>query len=163
MADFMTKVIITGARGRMGQALVSCAKSFPRLEVVAALGRDDDLAAVIARSEVVIDFSSPLATRGFVELCTKNQKAIVIGTTGHAPQEIKVVSKAKFQNYRSPHSNFSRGRHTDVVLPPRANRLPPHQKIGNQITGILELGFRISRHFRGRMAGDADDDGYSLF
>ncbi len=71
----MTKVIITGARGRMGQALVSCVESFPRLEVVAALGRNDDLAAVIARSEVVIDFSSPLVTRGFVELRIKKESS----------------------------------------------------------------------------------------
>ena len=32
----MTKVIITGAKGRMGQALVSCAKNFRDLQVVAA-------------------------------------------------------------------------------------------------------------------------------
>ena len=108
----MTKVIITGARGRMGQALVSCAKSFPRLEVVAALGRNDDLAAVIARSEVVIDFSSPLATRGFVELCIKNKKAIVIGVTGHAPPEMAAILKASSKIPVILASNFSAGVNT---------------------------------------------------
>ena len=38
----MTRVIITGAKGRMGQALVSCAKNFRDLEVVATINRGDD-------------------------------------------------------------------------------------------------------------------------
>ncbi len=33
----MTKIIITGAKGRMGQALVACAKNFRDFEIV---GRD---------------------------------------------------------------------------------------------------------------------------
>ena len=56
----MTRVIITGAKGRMGQALVSCVKNFRDLEIVAAIERGDDLSAVIAKSDVVIDFSSRL-------------------------------------------------------------------------------------------------------
>ena len=50
----MTKVIITGAKGRMGQALLACAKNFPELEVVGAIDQGDDLGAVIARADVVI-------------------------------------------------------------------------------------------------------------
>ena len=53
----MTRIIITGAKGRMGQALVSCAKNFRDLKIVAALGRGDDLKAVISKTDVVIDFS----------------------------------------------------------------------------------------------------------
>ena len=32
----MTKIIITGSKGRMGQALVACAEKIPGLEVVGA-------------------------------------------------------------------------------------------------------------------------------
>ena len=42
-------VIITGSKGRMGQALVACAKKFPGLEVVAQIDQGDDLAGVIRR------------------------------------------------------------------------------------------------------------------
>ena len=55
----MTNVIITGAKGRMGQALVACAKNFSTLQVVAALDQEDSLEPVIARADVVVDFSSP--------------------------------------------------------------------------------------------------------
>ncbi len=86
-----TKIIITGAKGRMGAALISCAKNFRGLEVVAAIGRNDDLAAVISRCDCVIDFSTHTATPGIVELCAKNKKAIVIGTTGFSDAEKSTI------------------------------------------------------------------------
>ncbi len=82
-----TKIIITGSKGRMGQALIACAKNFSTLRVVAQIDRDDDLAAVISQGDVVIDFSFHEATPGVVELCAKNKKAIVIGTTGFSVEE----------------------------------------------------------------------------
>ncbi|MGC9941785.1 MAG: 4-hydroxy-tetrahydrodipicolinate reductase [Verrucomicrobiota bacterium] len=112
MADFMTKVIITGANGRMGKALVSCAKNFSQLQVVAALDRDDDLVEVIARGDVVIDFSSHLATPVFAALCANHKKAIVIGTTGHAQQEKAAILKASSKIPVVMASNFSTGVNT---------------------------------------------------
>jgi 4-hydroxy-tetrahydrodipicolinate reductase len=108
----MTKVIITGAKGRMGQALVSCAKNFPQLQVVAALDRGDDLVAVITQGDVVIDFSSHLATPEFAGLCVKNKKAIVIGTTGHAQREKAAILKASSKIPVVLASNFSTGVNT---------------------------------------------------
>ncbi len=83
----MTKVIITGSQGRMGQALLSCVKNFRELEVVAAIGRNDNLTAAISKCDVVIDFSAHTATAGITELCSRHQKAIVIGTTGFSAEE----------------------------------------------------------------------------
>ena len=40
----MIKVIITGSKGRMGQALVSCAKNFRELEVTGQVDKDDNSA-----------------------------------------------------------------------------------------------------------------------
>jgi 4-hydroxy-tetrahydrodipicolinate reductase len=87
----MTKVIITGSKGRMGQALVACAKNFSALQVVAQVDRGDDLAAVISQGDVVIDFSFHEATPGVVELCAKNKKAVVIGTTGFSDAEKSAI------------------------------------------------------------------------
>jgi 4-hydroxy-tetrahydrodipicolinate reductase len=114
------KVIITGAKGRMGQALISCAKNFRDLEVVAAIDRGDDLSAVISKSDVVIDFSSHDATLSVAELCAKNKKAIVIGTTGHSAD-----TKLKIENLRSQipmviATNFSTGVNTLFWLTRRA-------------------------------------------
>jgi 4-hydroxy-tetrahydrodipicolinate reductase len=85
----MTKVIINGAKGRMGQALISCAARIPGLEVVGAVDAGDDLGAIIGKCDAVIDFSFHSATLAVAKLCVQHGKALVIGTTGHKPEEKK--------------------------------------------------------------------------
>lgn len=83
----MTKVIITGAKGRMGQALLACAPSHAGLQVVGGIDQGDDLGAIIAQCDVVIDFSFHSATASVAELCAQHGKALIVGTTGHADAE----------------------------------------------------------------------------
>ncbi|MEI9962191.1 MAG: 4-hydroxy-tetrahydrodipicolinate reductase [Limisphaerales bacterium] len=108
----MIKIIITGAKGRMGQALISCAKNFRELEVVAALDRNDDLSAMISKTDAVIDFSSHAATVSFVEICAKHGKGIVIGTTGFSDAEKSAITNRKSQIPIILASNFSTGVNT---------------------------------------------------
>ena len=79
----MTKIIITGSNGRMGRALLACAPNHSAIEVVGQIDQGDDLAAIIGRCDIVVDFSSHSATVGIAELCATHGKAMVIGTTGH--------------------------------------------------------------------------------
>jgi 4-hydroxy-tetrahydrodipicolinate reductase len=98
--------VIIGAAGRMGRALIRAAAEVPdelRLcgAVVSttstALGQDagelagvgrldvrvtDDLAAALARADIVIDFSQPHATRSNLTVCRAARKPLLIGTTG---------------------------------------------------------------------------------
>jgi 4-hydroxy-tetrahydrodipicolinate reductase len=108
----MTRVIITGAKGRMGQALVSCVKNFRDLKIVAAIDQGDDLSAVISKADAVIDFSSHDATPAIVELCAKNKKAVVIGTTGHSDAEQSAIRKLQAKIPMVWASNFSTGVNT---------------------------------------------------
>ncbi len=108
----MAKVIITGSKGRMGQALASCAKNFPDLNIVGQVDSGDDLDEVISRGDVVIDFSLHSATPEMVELCAKKKKAIVIGTTGHSDKERQSISKWKLAVPMVWASNFSTGVNT---------------------------------------------------
>ena len=108
----MTRIIITRSKGRMGQALLSCAKNFRDLEVVGRIDQGDDLGAIIKNTDVVIDFSFHEATAEIAELCATNQKALVIGTTGHSEAE---QSKIKNQKSKIPivwSSNYSTGVNT---------------------------------------------------
>jgi 4-hydroxy-tetrahydrodipicolinate reductase len=79
----MTRIIITGSKGRMGRALISCAKSFRELEIADQIDKDDDLGAVIDKGDVVVDFSAHWVTPAVAALCARHRKALVIGTTGH--------------------------------------------------------------------------------
>ncbi|MCI0538086.1 MAG: 4-hydroxy-tetrahydrodipicolinate reductase [Verrucomicrobiales bacterium] len=83
----MTKIIINGYKGRMGQTLLACAKRNPTLDVVAQVDAGDDLGAVIAKTDAVIDFSFHDVTPKVVALCAERKKAVVIGTTGHSTAE----------------------------------------------------------------------------
>ncbi len=108
----MTRIIITGSRGRMGQALLACAARLPELEVAGAVDAGDDLSAVIGRGDVVIDFSFHSATLGVAELCAQNQKTIVIGTTGHSAAEKAKITALQTQIPMVMATNFSTGVNT---------------------------------------------------
>jgi 4-hydroxy-tetrahydrodipicolinate reductase len=100
--------VLVGASGRMGRAILSVAAEFPGLALVgaiasrdsASLGRDSgvvasgapnhllitsDLGAALPRAQVVIDFSTALATPDNLRACRAAGKALLIGTTGFAP------------------------------------------------------------------------------
>ena len=108
----MTKIIITGSKGRMGQALLACAARIPELQVVGAVDQGDDLAAIIGKADVVIDFSFHSATLGVAELCAKNKKAVVIGTTGPSAEEKAKIVALQTQIPMVVATNFSTGVNT---------------------------------------------------
>jgi 4-hydroxy-tetrahydrodipicolinate reductase len=95
----MIKVVVAGAAGRMGQAIIAEAQRYPLLKVIyglenssvntiAHLGQNShdfeigsDLSRV-ANADVVIDFSVPEATLRIAAIAAQFKKPMVIGTTG---------------------------------------------------------------------------------
>lgn len=105
----MTKIIITGARGRMGKALLACAPRHPELQVVGELDQGDDLRSILDRADVVVDFSSHTVTRELATLCAELNKAMVIGTTGHSDETRKQLTDLSSRIPMVLSSNFSTG------------------------------------------------------
>ena len=137
----MTKTIITGSKGRMGQALLACAARIPELEVVGAIDHGDDLAAIIGKADVVIDFSFHSATLGVAELCAKNKKAIVIGTTGHSAEEKNKITALKSQIPMVVATNFSTGVNTLFWLTRKAAEI-----LGNDFDlEVFEMHHRLKK------------------
>ena len=108
----MTKVIITGSKGRMGQALIACAARIPDLQVVGQVDEGDDLRSVVGAGDVVIDFSFHSVTPSVTALCAEYKKAIVIGTTGHSESEKVQIANFKSQLPMVWASNYSTGVNT---------------------------------------------------
>ncbi len=79
------RILINGAKGRMGQALIAAAGEL-KLSIGAALDAGDDLPAALASCDVIVDFSSHQATRGVLEAAIATKKPVVIGTTGHSTE-----------------------------------------------------------------------------
>lgn len=113
----MTRVAITGAAGRMGQALIRGADATPGLQVTAAIERDGHpllgqdagtvaglgalglaISADLARvgdADVLIDFSDARAVSAHVRMAAQLGKAVVIGTTGlDAATELEIRQAA---------------------------------------------------------------------
>jgi 4-hydroxy-tetrahydrodipicolinate reductase len=108
----MLRIIIVGARGRMGQALIKCLPQHAGLQLAAQIDQGDDLAVALPGGDVVIDFSAHANTVAVAALCAQNKKPLVIGTTGHTDTdtyEIKLL-KAKIPIVWA--SNFSTGVNT---------------------------------------------------
>ena len=102
----MINLIICGAGGQMGQALIEACRENPDLAIVglvesqghSMVGRKiaetlpaivDDLRKVIDKGEVVIDFTSPQASLNNARTAAGYDKAMVIGTTGLGEDMIK--------------------------------------------------------------------------
>jgi 4-hydroxy-tetrahydrodipicolinate reductase len=108
----MTRIIINGARGRMGQMLIACAARQPALKVVGEIDRDGDLRSALGEADVVIDFSYHAATRAVVEACAAGKVPVVIGTTGHDAGELAAIKSAAAKIPVVLASNFSTGVNT---------------------------------------------------
>jgi 4-hydroxy-tetrahydrodipicolinate reductase len=80
------KIMLNGARGRMGRAVAAAAAE---MDVIVAASTDvgDDIRAAVASVDAIVDFSSPQATAGLIEAAAERAKPLVIGTTGHSPEE----------------------------------------------------------------------------
>ena len=108
----MTRVIIVGAKGRMGQALVKCVPQHAGLQLAAQIDQGDDLVGALAGGDVVIDFSFHNNTLAVARACAKQKKALVIGTTGHADKEAAEIRRLKAKIPMVWTSNFSTGVNT---------------------------------------------------
>ena len=61
---------VLGAQGRVGQAIVEGVKAADDLELVAALGREDDLQTLVNNhAEVIVDFTQPDSVMANLEFC----------------------------------------------------------------------------------------------
>ncbi len=109
----MIRLIVTGAGGKMGSAILGLARKESDFEVVGVVEAQghplvgktvdsllvtDDLPAVIGKSDVVVDFTQAEASLHYFRTARQNEKAIVIGSTGfndEALAEIRGATDAK--------------------------------------------------------------------
>lgn len=77
------KVGVVGATGRMGLATCAAIGGADDLELVARIGRGDDLTRLTdAGAEVAVDFTHPDAVLATVETCVAAGVHVVVGTSG---------------------------------------------------------------------------------
>ena len=87
------KILLNGAKGRMGQAIHSVAAECDA-QIAAAVDIKDDPAADAAACDVFIDFSVAQATPALAAIACEHRKPLVIGATGHSADEQAAIGKA---------------------------------------------------------------------
>ena len=88
------KLLINGARGRMGQTVVACASVDPQFEIAAQVDLGDDLQAALPDCQAVIDFTQAEGTAALAEVCAQEGKVLIIGTTGQDSESRQRVANS---------------------------------------------------------------------
>jgi 4-hydroxy-tetrahydrodipicolinate reductase len=89
----MTRLLVQGASGRLGQIIFRLARQSDKWEVTAS-AKDAPLESLVATTEVSIDVSVPDASVQLALLSARYGKPLVIGTTGHSTAQLKTIDSA---------------------------------------------------------------------
>ena len=103
------KIVVVGASGKMGQALINTISNSPDLLLTGAIDQpscptlgvdagalfgikteviiNDDFESTIKKGDCLIDFTRPEASMKYLESCIKNNIKHVLGTTGFSDEE----------------------------------------------------------------------------
>ncbi len=87
------RVVVAGARGRMGRAAVEAVEAADDLALHGAVGRGDDLAAALDGADVLVDLSVPDASPGNVATAVRAGVHCVVGTTGWDDDRLQEVTR----------------------------------------------------------------------
>lgn len=90
----MVRIGIIGAAGRMGRAIAALLPDATGATLAGGVDRDGDLAALAASCDVLIDFSAPAAIEANLAAACGAAVPIVIGTTGSAPEQQRLIDAA---------------------------------------------------------------------
>jgi 4-hydroxy-tetrahydrodipicolinate reductase len=88
------KVAVIGAAGRMGSATCAAVEADPDLDLVAKIGRHDDLSALSkAGVDVAVEFSTPASVKENVRACLGQGAHVVVGATGLSSSDLQEIEQ----------------------------------------------------------------------
>jgi 4-hydroxy-tetrahydrodipicolinate reductase len=114
------RVLLIGSKGRMGQTIVDLAEDDPKIDIVAQCDLGDAIEPAIKDCDVAIDFSNAGAIEEICRIALQHRKALVIGTTGHSPEQRRLIEKSAESLPIVFASNFSVGVNALFALTRRA-------------------------------------------
>jgi 4-hydroxy-tetrahydrodipicolinate reductase len=103
------RVLLIGAKGRMGKAIVDLAKGDPSIAIVAQCDLGDPIGPTMKNCDVAVDFSHANVIEGICRASLQHRRPLVIGTTGHSAEQHCVIEKAAESVAIVFASNFSVG------------------------------------------------------
>lgn len=118
----MTKVIMHGCNGHMGQVITNLLKKDTQAQIVAGIDPFDEgkneypvfssLDKCDVEADVIIDFASAKAIDGLVDYCVEKNIPAVICTTGLSDEQIEKINKSSEKTAFLRSANMSLGINT---------------------------------------------------
>jgi 4-hydroxy-tetrahydrodipicolinate reductase len=90
-AKELIRVAVFGAKGRMGQEVCRAVRAAPDMELVAGVDAGDPLDDVLAKAQVMVDFTQPGQVLSNIEFCVRHDIACVVGTSGFDAGKLDAV------------------------------------------------------------------------
>ena len=90
------RVAVAGA-GRMGQAIAAGLEAQAGMELAGIWARGDDLDALVAAADVVVDFSLPDGTLRVLDAVVRHGKPLVCGVSGLGEEHLRRIAAAAAQ------------------------------------------------------------------
>lgn len=116
----MTRIIMHGCNGKMGQVITGICNNDPEVEIVAGIDISDhiktnpypvfaDINSCDVSADVVIDFASAKAVDTLLDYCKKNSLPLVLCTTGLTEEQINKVHEYSKETAILRSANMSLG------------------------------------------------------
>lgn len=125
----MTKVIMNGCNGRMGQVITNLIKQDETIEIVAGIDQYDGIkndypvyASIedcMEAADAVIDFSNAAAADALLDYCVKRQIPVVLCSTGLSEEQLKKVEESSKKVAVLKSANMSLGINTLLEILPK--------------------------------------------
>ncbi|MCI7243042.1 MAG: 4-hydroxy-tetrahydrodipicolinate reductase [Lachnobacterium sp.] len=122
----MTRVIMNGCNGKMGQCITQICAQDQDIEIVAGIDMYDgikntypvfaSLAECTVDADVIIDFSNAKAVDALVDYCVEKQIPVVLCTTGLSEEQLQKVEQAYEKVAILKSANMSLGINTLMEL-----------------------------------------------
>jgi 4-hydroxy-tetrahydrodipicolinate reductase len=109
MKNSPVRVTLIGAAGRMGKTVHELAPNDPDIQVIALCDLGDPIESAMKNCDVAIDFSQADSIHEICRAARQHGKSLVIGTTGHSPQQRKTIEETAHSVPIVFASNFSVG------------------------------------------------------
>ncbi len=116
-------ILVTGISGRMGQAVRQAVEMNAQTTLTSTHDVGQDVAAAMKQADCAIDFSFHGFTPELLAVAVAQGKPLVIGTTGHTPEEKAAITEASRQIPIVFASNYSVGVNTLFWLTRKAARI----------------------------------------
>ena len=109
MKNSRVRVLLIGAAGRMGKTISGLAKGDSEIDLVGQCDFGDLVESAMENCDVAIDFSNADAVAEICRAALQYRKPLVVGTTGHSEEQLRLIEETAQSLPIVFSSNFSIG------------------------------------------------------